>query len=461
MDRRTVEFIRALRAAGVRISLAESQDALHGVEAVGIEGRASFRSTLLATLVKEHKDARIFDFFFPLFFDTNAPPMWDVTQELSPDQQDMLRQTLQSLMGDQDALRQLLEQLMQGQQFTREQLEQMAQQAGLDSADHMYQQRFFSRQMERMAGMQAARELIEQLLEQLRGMGMSEETLEELREMLEENMGALRQQLENFVGSSIAQNMAEQETQDPQRDVEDLNFQQLTPEEADRVRDEMRRLAARLRSRASLRQKRNKSGNIDPKGTIRSNLKYGGVPFEIRHRTRHVKPKLVVICDLSGSMRYMSEFMLTLTYMLQDLVAKARSFIFIDDIVEVTDHFKESRPDVAVERVLRENPRGYYTTDLGHSLETFFKQHLDAMDSKTSVILVGDGRNNFFDPRLDLAEQLARRGRRCIWFCPEPQSMWGSGDSNMLEYAPLSHGVYIVRNLRELSIAVDNILADG
>src|SRR5690606_5441347 len=124
----------------------------------------------------------------------------------------------------------------------------------------------------------------------------------------------------------------EQEPQEPVRDVEDLNFQRLTPEEADKVRDEMRRLAARLRSRASLRQKRNKTGDIDPKATIRSNLKYGGVPFEIKHRQKHIKPKLVVICDLSGSMRYMSEFMLTLTYMLQDLVAKARSFIFIDNM---------------------------------------------------------------------------------------------------------------------------------
>ena len=166
--------------------------------------------------------------------------------------------------------------------------------------------------------------------------------------------------------------MAEQEPQEPRRAVEDLNFQHLSPEEADRVRDEMRRLAARLRSRASLRQKRAKTGDLDPKKTIRANLKYGGVPLELRHRTRHIKPKIVVICDLSGSMRYMSEFMLTLTYMLQDLVAKARSFIFIDNMVEVTSHFKANRPEVAVERVLRENPRGHYTTDLGYSLKTFF-----------------------------------------------------------------------------------------
>ncbi|NDJ85908.1 MAG: VWA domain-containing protein [Chloroflexi bacterium] len=460
MDQRMVEFIRALRGAGVRISLAESQDALRAVELIGVGDRAEVVSTLRATLVKEHKDSKVFDFFFPLFFDTNAPPMWDVSQELDPDQQEMLQQALQSLMGDQQALEQLMQQLMQGQQFTREQLDQMAQQLGMQNAQHMYQQNYFGRQMERMMGMQAARDTLEQLMEELRAMGMSEEALQELREMLEENMGALSEQISKYVGSNIAQNLAEQELAEPRRDVEDLNFQHLSPDEAEQVRDEMRRLAARLRSRASLRQKRARVGELDPKGTIRANLKYGGVPLELRHRTRHVKPKLVVICDLSGSMRYMSEFMLTLTYMLQDLVAKARSFIFIDDMVEVTDHFKAERPEAAVERVLRENPRGYYTTDLGNSLATFFERHIDSVDSKTSVILVGDGRNNFNNPRLDLAQQLTRRGRRCIWFCPEPEHMWGTGDSDLNRYAPLSDAVYLVRNLRELSAAVDDILAD-
>lgn len=461
MDRRTVEFIRALRAAGVRISLAESQDALRAAEVVGVGERGAFKSTLSSTLVKDRKDQRIFEFFFPLFFDTNAPPMWDLTQQLSPDQQDMLRQTLQSLMGDEQALRDLIDQLMHGQQFSREQLEQLAQQSGLDNAQQMYQQRYFGRQMERLAGLMVLREVMEQLMEQLRAMGMSEEALQELREMIDENIGALQEQLNNFAGSNIAQNLAEQEPREPRRNVEDLNFQHLTEEEAQRVRDEMRRLAAKLRSRVSLRQKRDKTGTLDPKRTIRHSLKYGGVPFELQHRTRHVKPKLVVICDLSGSMRYMSEFMLTLTYMLQDLVAKARSFIFIDHIVEVTDHFKAARPEDAVERVLTENPRGYYTTDLGYSLGNFFQHYIDSVDSKTTVIIVGDGRNNYNDPRLDLAEQLTRRARRCIWFCPEPEPQWGTGDSDLHRYAPLSNGVYLVRNLRELSIAVDNILADG
>jgi hypothetical protein len=350
---------------------------------------------------------------------------------------------------------------MQGQQVSREQLDDASEQMNMEGAFHMYQQRYFNRQMQRQMGLNELREMLEELLQELAAMGMSQEALDELREMMEENLGALQEQISKYVGSSIAENMAEQEVQEPQREVENLPFQHLSDDEAELVRQEMQRLAGRLRSRASLRQKRAKSGQLDPKRTIRANLKYGGIPLELQHRHRHVKPKLVIICDLSGSMRHMSEFMLTLTYMLQDLVRKARSFIFVSDMVEVTHHFKVDRPRVAVEKVLIENPRGYYTTDFGGSLDTFFNDYIDSVDSKTTVILVGDGRNNYLDPRTDLAEQLGRRARRCIWFCPEPEYQWGTGDSDMNLYAPLADGVFLVRNLRELTVAIDNILTDG
>ncbi|HLA45863.1 MAG TPA: VWA domain-containing protein, partial [Aggregatilineales bacterium] len=314
--------------------------------------------------------------------------------------------------------------------------------------------------MQRQARLDQVRDLMEQLLEQLREMGMSDEALDEIRDMMESNAEALAEQIANFAGSSIAQNMADREPE-AKKDVQDLDFQYLTAEEAEQVREEIRRLAAKLRARAALRQKRAKDGNIDPKRTIRHNLRYGGVPLELQRRTRHVKPRVVAVCDLSGSMRYMSEFALTLTYMLHDVIARTRSFIFIDDMVEVTHHFNAERPETAVANVLRENPRGYYSTDLGHSLVTFQKDFMDAVDSKTTILFVGDGRNNNNNPRLNIAEELQRRGRRMIWFCPEPEYQWGTGDSDMHLYAPKSDGVYLVRNLRELGDAIDDILSDG
>jgi uncharacterized protein with von Willebrand factor type A (vWA) domain len=308
--------------------------------------------------------------------------------------------------------------------------------------------------------MQQLEDLLKQLREELEAMGMSQESVEQIMDMLQANRDALAEQIQKYVGSSIARNLAEQPKPEPQ-DLMNTPFQYLSSEDADALRDEVKRLAARLRSRSALRQKHAKEGNPDPKGTIRNNLRYGGVPMEIKYRHRHVKPRLLLICDISTSMRYCSEFMLTLLYELQDQVAKTRSFIFIDDMHEISDFFKVDRPEVAVQNVLDTHRPGSYNTDLGRSLQTFFDDKLDAVDTRSTVIILGDGRNNYNDPRLDLALDLRRRSRRLLWFNPEPQAQWGSGDSDMPRYAPISSGVYQVRNLAQLVDAIDRIMTDG
>jgi uncharacterized protein len=459
MDKRVVEFIRTLRAAGVRISVAESADAMDAMDQIGLFERELFRHALKTTLVKERSDDPTFEHFFPLFFDTGAPPMFDMNQELSPEQKDMLQQALQSMMGNMQALQQLLEQMMRGQQLSQEQLDQLGQMVGLPDANSQYQDSYYQRMMQRALGMQQLQELLEQLREELEAMGMSEEAIDEIMEMMEANKNALSEQIQKYVGSSIAKNMAEQPKPE-QQDLMNTPFQYLNSEDVDELRDEVKRLAARLRTRAALRQRRAKEGNPDPKGTIRSNLRYGGVPLEIKYRTRHVKPRLVLICDISTSMRYCSEFLLTLLYELQDQVSKTRSFIFIDDIHEISEFFKADRPDVAVQNVLNTHRPGSYNTNLGHSLQTFFDDMLDSVDMRTTVIILGDGRNNFNDPRLDLAIDLRRRSRRLLWFNPEPESQWGTGDSDMHHYAPVSSGVFQVRNLAQLVEAIDRIIAD-
>jgi len=336
----------------------------------------------------------------------------------------------------------------------------MGQQAGLQSGDQMYQRNWFERRMNRQSGMQQIQELIEKLIEALKEMGMSEQAAEEIREQLQQNAEGLSEQISNYAGSSLAERMAEKEP-DPKPDLLDVPFTQLGQAEVDAIRDEIRRLAARLRSRASLRQKRASSGELDPRKVMRANMRYGGVPIELRFRTRQVKPKLVLICDISTSMRYCAEFLLTLVYELQDVVAKTDSFVFIDDMVDVTMVFEQQQPREAVSQVLRENPPGYYSTDLGNGLNTFARDKMGIISSKTTVIFLGDGRNNYNDPRLDVAEDIQRRARRLLWFCPEPPGQWGTGDSDMHRYALHADGVYRVTNLRELAAAVDQILTDG
>jgi uncharacterized protein with von Willebrand factor type A (vWA) domain len=248
---------------------------------------------------------------------------------------------------------------------------------------------------------------------------------------------------------------------DPKPDLMDVPFTRLSDEDVDHIRDEIRRLAARLRSRASLRQKRAHNSTLDPRKMMRANMRYDSVPLELRFRTRHVKPCLVLICDVSTSMRYCAEFLLTLIYELQDQVARTHSYIFISDLTDISMVFEEHDTQEAVQKVLSENRPGYYNTDLGNSLATFRRDHLSTITSKTTVIILGDGRNNYNNPRTDIAREMQRKSRRLVWFNPESPSQWGTGDSDMLEYAPLANAVFRVSNLRELATAVDKILADG
>jgi uncharacterized protein with von Willebrand factor type A (vWA) domain len=108
--------------------------------------------------------------------------------------------------------------------------------------------------------------------------------------------------------------------------------------------------------------------------------------------------------------------------------------------------------------VLTKLPAGYYNTDLGFSLHQFEKSFLDTVDHRTTVIVLGDGRNNFNDPALDVLSRLSRRSRKLIWMNPEYPAQWGTGDSDMLVYAPLCSELYQVRNLAQLADAIDHIL---
>ena len=273
-------------------------------------------------------------------------------------------------------------------------------------------------------------------------------------------MQGLSEQISQHVGATLAEQMAEREPRE-RPDLLDVPLQRLNSADIEDVREEIRRLAARLRTRAALRQKRAKSGRFDPRKTIRKNMRYGGVPMEVQFRKRHKKPTLILICDLSTSMRYAVEFLLTMVYELSDQVRRTHSFIFIHDLVDVSTTLTELPPREAVARIMAENPPGYYSTDLGNGLNTFGNDHMHLIDSRSTILFFGDGRNNYNDPRLDIAQDMQRRGRRLIWFCPEPRRQWSSGDSDMWEYSMYADNVFMVNNLRELADSVDRLLADG
>jgi len=455
VDERLVQFIAGLRGAGVRVSLAESQDAALGTRLMGAADRSVFMSALRTTLIKQKADRPIFDKLFPMYFSTGSPPMLQASDALSPDEIELLRAALRRLSGE---LQELLSRLLEAEPLTDEELRQATLRAGLEGARRPSDGVWLTQQTLRELSLSDLMERVEELLKQLAEIGLDQGALQELRKLLRSNAQVLASQVGRFVAASLAERLREH----PRRRMApeallDRPFHSLRASESEELRRQVARLAAKLRTRASLRQKRGKGRRIDAKSTLRANVRYGGVPFEIIHRERRLKAKFTILCDVSTSMRPVVGFLLLLVYHLQDQVARTRSFAYIDHIEEISPAFAGERPERAVAEVLEGIPPGHYNTDLGQSLDQFVHRHLDCVDRRTTVILCGDARNNYNPSRTDLVARLRRRARRLVWFNPEPPALWGSDDSDMPLYAPLVDCVYAVATLRQLTEAVDQL----
>lgn len=464
MDQRIVEFIAALRAEGVRVSVAESADALRALEHLSVAEKETFRSALQTTLVKEQRDAPVFQRLFPQFFTTGEPPMRQPGQggdsQMSNEERQMLQQMLEQMLATMtpEQLAQLMRSMMNGERMGREQMQGMLGQMGRPQMSNQYYQRAMTQRAMRELEFDRLNELLQELLEKLREAGMSEEALQEVEETARQNQEALAQQIAQGVGQQMREQEQERRNRKSEQDLLERPFEQLGYEDIERMRGLITKLAAQIRARAALRQRRGKVGTLDAKATIRSNMRYGGVPVEIRHRRKHLKPKLALICDLSISMRPVVTFMLMMVYAMQDQISRTRSFAFIDDIHDISMDFNESRPDVAIEGVLnRIRPPRNYSTDLGTSLRTLVRDHFGFIDRRTTVIVLGDGRNNYNDPGMDAFEAIKRRSRRVLWFNPEGRRMWGTGDSDMQTYAPRCDAVHVITNLQQLAAAIDTL----
>ena len=456
METRILQLISALRASGVRVSLAESAEAFAAVDLMGIQDREEFRLSLRATLIKDIKDVPTFDKLFPLFFGSGQPPTMggNPSDDMTPEEAQMLAEALKQFAEN---LRQRMERLMSGEQLSRAELEALGQLVGLNQADNLQYQNWMAQRMMRAMAFPEVQQAMKELMEQLQQMGMSRERLEQMRNMIQQNMQGMQEQLQQFAGERIAENLSEKPRGDTIDNLMNRPFQALSDSDKKILQREVKRLAAALRTRIALRQKRMKSGQMDPKATIRANLKYHGVPMEIKHRDKVRKPKIVVICDVSTSMRFCSELMLSFLFALQGQVRKTHAFAFIDHLESISEDFSGTNADEAIRSVLWRMPSGHYNTDLGWSLQNFNDGYMDTLNNGTTLILVGDGRNNYNDPRLDVFSNMARRSTRTIWLNPEPASMW-HGDSDMPKYAPLCSNVLKVSNLRELANAVDDLM---
>jgi uncharacterized protein with von Willebrand factor type A (vWA) domain len=234
-------------------------------------------------------------------------------------------------------------------------------------------------------------------------------------------------------------------------------FASLDPAQAVAVRRALRAFASRLRAARRTMRRRRARARIDPHRTLRRSLGTGGVPFVLVHKRRRDHcPRLLVLCDVSDSVRPVAAFLLELTYALQELFEGTRTFVFISDIGETTALFSDTAADQAVPRAWA--GAGVVSTtensNYGRALRAFERRHLRDLDRRTIVVVVGDGRTNLHDAAPEVLDRLRARSRALYWFCPEPRSRWSLGDSAMLRYAPKCTAVLEVACAEDLERAV-------
>ena len=223
-----------------------------------------------------------------------------------------------------------------------------------------------------------------------------------------------------------------------------------------KVHELVRKMAKKLASRHSRRRRPLKRGQLDMGRTIRKGIAHDGVLFNTYwRRVRKDKPQILAICDVSGSVAAYAKFLLLFLYSLQDVLPKVRSFAFSSYLGEVSDYFDEHPVEKAIELV---NWKYGGATDYGSSLLDFANLALDDINSNTTVIILGDARNNNGEPRLDLLQSIYQRCRRLIWLNPESRRAWGTGDSEMLRYQSACHFTAECNNLKQLERIIDQLL---
>jgi uncharacterized protein with von Willebrand factor type A (vWA) domain len=224
---------------------------------------------------------------------------------------------------------------------------------------------------------------------------------------------------------------------------------------------ETERLAVRLLTRRALRYRRARHGRFDVRRTVLQGLRSGReVPFTLAYRRRHInKLRLMVLCDVSGSVWQVSTFLLKLVHTLQAEFTSVRSLVFVNSLVEITELFRRMRFPQDLD-TLRQYPHlnlfGF--SDFGRVFYQFYHDLLGELSRDTVLLILGDARTNHFDPQAWTLAEVHQRCRRIIWLNPEPRRLWNTADSVVDVYTPYCDAVLECWTLAHLAQAADRLL---
>ncbi len=462
MLKRVEEFAQLLRQNGLRLSPAECTDAISALSLVALEEKPLVHAALRSTMVKRASDALLFDRLFELFWSGQKALIDGLSSSLFAGlkNEKLSEKSLEEIaqLLAQTELSPLTKALLEG---NSESLARLLQEASLAvdfrNLQSPLQRGFYARRVMGAAGAQQSEAELGQFVQSLRARAVPPGELAVVQRETARTMEALEE-----AARRVAER--EQRLRDPaargESGLSQRALASLTPHEVERMREAVKRLAERLKERLSRRRRARRKGALSVRRTLRKNLALGGLPAQLIFRTRRrERPEIVVLCDVSDSVRTVSRMMLQFVHTLQSHYARVRSFVFVSEIGEVTQLFKSSDVAAAVDlamagRVINLAANSNY----GRALEQFHREQFGSINRRTTVLVIGDGRCNYNPPNAWVLDELKRRARRVLWLCPEDRGAWGFGDSEMPLYARHCHRTLSVKSLDDLARAADDLL---
>ena len=467
MDDKLITFVGLLRQNGVRVSLAESMESFRALDLVGLGARQRVKDVMRATLVKRSVDVPTFDSLFDLYFsglgeivkqsERSAMAALDLD---AAEYQQLLEELAKFLQEQGIEPSELTEALLRQDTARLERLlREAAERAGVQRIERAFQEGQYAQGMQQAMGVaDVAREL--QAISEALGAGEPDPRRQQMSRFVDRRLQELQEMIRRLVRGELEQRDVGQRDAARLQALSEKSFYYLSEDEIRRMKEAVTKLAERLKNVLAVKRRHARRGKFDVKDTLRKNLQYGGVPFKIRFdRRKRIKPQVVVLCDVSDSVRNVSRFMLQFVYSLQDLYSKVRSFIFVSDIGEITRLFEENEIHQAIDQAIRGNVINVYAhSDFGRAFRMFHRDHLAAITRHTTVIVLGDARNNYNLPHEWALKEIRQRAKQLIWLNPENRMTWGFGDSEMDRYLPYCDVVEECRNLNQLYRVVDRMV---
>jgi uncharacterized protein with von Willebrand factor type A (vWA) domain len=460
-------FLQVARGAGLRISAAEGIDAARAVDLVGFADRAVLKDSLGLVLAKTPEEKAAYDEVFDIYFKRDefaggndaAAEDWPPSEREPPSDGangdgaggdgaggdgmgGQGGQSLGSLLASDD--RAALATAM----------EQAARESGIENIRFFTQKNLYARRILDRMGLRA----LERDLEAMRQAG-TPEGLGRAR-FLEGKLEALRDSVRDFVERNLLL-FARGDTEKFREELlKSARFSNLERRDLDRMRVLVRQMAKKLAARYAKTRRRRLRGQLDTRRTLRRNMGWGGIPFiTVWKQKRNEKPRVMVLCDVSGSVAAMAQFLLMFMYAINEALSDIRSFAFAGSLIEVSEILEKGPVEEAITRIM--SLIGFGSSNYGNSFADFEDGWMKFVTNKTTVIILGDARGNRTDPRTDVVGRLSQRSKRIIWLNPEYRSAWGTGDSDMYRYAPFCNLATVCNTLRHLERVIADILEDA